>query len=65
MNSAKAGIQTQQPSARQRPQTGIEISFREWTFLIPKQDTRFRYMEVGKFFKMGWDLMSREDVETG
>lgn len=61
------GGQTQpsQSTARPRPRTEFENGFREWTFLIPKQNTRPQVLELGKFFKMGWDLTSKEHTETG
>ena len=33
--------------------------------MIPKQNTRFQVVEVGKFFAVGWDLTRKEDIETG
>ncbi|KAL9594881.1 MAG: hypothetical protein Q9179_005205 [Wetmoreana sp. 5 TL-2023] len=48
-----------------RPRTELETSFREWTFLIPRQNTRFQVVEIGNFFKMAWDLTSKEHIETG
>ncbi|CAF9942307.1 hypothetical protein IMSHALPRED_003470 [Imshaugia aleurites] len=61
------GDQTQppQPTARSRPRTEFENGFREWTFLIPKQNTRLLALDIGKFFRMGWDLTSKEHTETG
>ncbi|KAI4145818.1 MAG: hypothetical protein LQ340_006150 [Diploschistes diacapsis] len=60
-----ASTQPSQATARSRPRTEVETGFREWTFLIPKQRTRFQVLEIGKFFRMGWDLASKEDTETG
>ncbi|MCJ1286467.1 hypothetical protein MMC26_005812 [Xylographa opegraphella] len=54
-----------QSTAILRPRTELETSFREWTFLIPRQNTRFQVVEIGKFFQMAWDLTSKEHVETG
>ncbi len=64
---ADNGTNTKAPqsTARPRPRTEFESSFREWTFLIPRQDTRFQAVEIGKFFKMAWDLISKEHTETG
>ena len=47
------------------PRTEFENGFREWTFLIPKQNTRFQHVEIEKFFKKGWDLINKEHTETG
>ncbi|KAL8993845.1 MAG: hypothetical protein Q9169_006042 [Polycauliona sp. 2 TL-2023] len=60
-----ASTQPLQATARPRPRTELETGFREWTFLIPRQNTRFQVVEVGNFFKMGWDLASKEHTETG
>ena len=60
-----AGTQPLQSTARSRPRTEFEIGFREWTFLISRQNTRFQVVEIGNFFKMGWDLVSKEHTETG
>jgi len=60
-----ASTQPSQSTARSRPQTEFEIGFREWTFLIPRQNTRFQAVEIGKFFKVSWDLISKEHTETG
>ncbi len=60
-----ASTQPSQSTARSRPQTKFEIGFREWTFLIPRQNTRFQAVEIGKFFKVSWDLISKEHTETG
>ncbi|KAI4175839.1 MAG: hypothetical protein LQ343_001452 [Gyalolechia ehrenbergii] len=60
-----ANIQPQQSHTRPRPRTDIETSFREWTFLIPKQNRRFQILEIGKFFKLGWELLSTDPTETG
>ncbi|KAI4239984.1 MAG: hypothetical protein L6R40_005416 [Gallowayella cf. fulva] len=54
-----------QATARSRPRTELETGFREWTFLIPRRDMRFQVVEIGNFFKMGWDLASKEHTETG
>lgn len=32
---------------------------------MPRQNTRFQVVEIGKFFKLGWELISKEDTETG
>lgn len=53
------------PLHRLRPQSELQTGFREWTFLIPRQNTRFQVVEIGKFFKLGWELISKEDTETG
>ncbi|MCJ1349011.1 hypothetical protein MMC31_007245, partial [Peltigera leucophlebia] len=55
------GISTQSPqsTARSRPQTELETGFREWTFLISRQNSRFQS------FKMAWELTSKERTETG
>jgi len=65
--AGKNGTTTQPPqsTARSRPQSELETGFREWTFLIPRQYTRFQVSEVGKFFTVGWDLTSKEYTETG
>ena len=31
----------------------------------PETNTQFQVMEIGKFFKLGWELISKEDPETG
>ncbi|KAL9027440.1 MAG: hypothetical protein Q9196_004037 [Gyalolechia fulgens] len=48
-----------------RPRTDIEKSFRDWTFLIPKQNTRFQILEIGKVFKLGWELLNKDPTEIG
>ena len=65
--AGKNGANTQPPQSttRSRPQNELETGFREWTFLIPRQNTRFQVVEVGKFFTVGWDLTSKEHTETG
>ncbi|MCJ1347634.1 hypothetical protein MMC31_005862 [Peltigera leucophlebia] len=60
-----ANIQPPQSTARSRPQTELQTDFREWTLLIPRQNTRFQVVAIGKFFKLGWELISKEDTETG
>ena len=57
--------QSSQPNTRPRPQTEFEIGFREWTFLIPKQSTRYPSADIGKFFHAGWNLISKNHTETG
>lgn len=61
------GISTQSPqsTARSRPQTKLETGFREWTFLISRQNTRFQVGEIEESFKMVWELTSKERTETG
>lgn len=61
------GAKTQLPqsTARTRPRTDFENDYREWTFLIPRHNRHFPDVDVGKFFKMGWDLISKEHTETG
>ncbi len=66
--AGKNGANTQppQPTARSRPQTELENGLREWTFLIPRQNTRFQVVvDIEKFFKVGWELISKEHTETG
>ncbi|KAI9889600.1 MAG: hypothetical protein M1814_005107 [Vezdaea aestivalis] len=60
-----ANTQSPQSTAEAPPRLEIETSFRDWTFLIPRQNTLFRVVETGKFFKLAWDLISKEDTETG
>ena len=60
-----ANTQLPQSTARSRLRTELETSFREWTFLIPRQNTRLQVVEIGNFFKMAWDLTSKEHTETG
>lgn len=48
-----------------RSRTELENSFRQWTFLIPRQNKQFRDVETEKFFKLGWGLMSKDHTETG
>ena len=63
-----ASTQPPQSTARSRPRTEwtkFETGLREWTFLIPRQNTRFQVVEIGNFFKMGWDIASKEHTETG
>lgn len=64
---ADGGARTQslQTTAKLRPRTELETSFREWTFLIPKQNSRHQAVETDKFFKLGWDLVRKEHTETG
>ena len=57
--------QSSQPNIRPQPQTEFEIGFREWTFLIPKQSTRYPSVDIGKFFQAGWNLISKNHTETG
>ena len=61
----RADTQPPQSTARSRPQGELETGFREWTFLIPRQNTRFQAVEIGKFFKMGWELTSKEHTDIG
>ncbi len=60
-----ASTQPLQATTRSRPRTEFETGFRQWTFLIPRQNARFQAMELENFFKMGWDLVSKEHTETG
>ena len=62
-DSVKA--QSPQSAARHRPRTELETTFREWTFLIPRQNTRSQAVKIGDFFKMGWRLTGKGDTETG
>ena len=59
-----ASTQSLQVTARPRPRTEFETGFREWTFLLAKQNARSQVEEIGNFFKMGWDLASKEHTET-
>lgn len=65
MGENSVNSESPQSAARSRPQTKLQIGFREWTLLIPKKNTRFHVLEIGKFFKLGWELISKEDPETG
>ncbi|KAI4197444.1 MAG: hypothetical protein LQ348_002163 [Seirophora lacunosa] len=58
-----ASTQPSQTTAKSRPRTELETGFREWTFLIPRQNTPSQVVKIGNFFKMGWDLASKEDTE--
>ena len=60
------GVNTRplQFTARSRPRTELETSFREWTFLIPRQNARSQAVELESFFMMGWNLVSKEHTET-
>ena len=64
MAGADASPQLLQATDRSHPRTELESGFREWTFLIPRQNARFQAMQTKKFFNMGWDLVSKEDIET-
>lgn len=59
-----ASTRPQQSTARSQPRTEFETAFREWTFLIPRQNTRYQVVGIGNFFKVGWDLASKEHTET-
>ncbi|KAF6236089.1 hypothetical protein HO173_005717 [Letharia columbiana] len=59
------GTHATQSTARSQPLTEVENGYREWTFLIPRQNMRYQVVEIGKFFKMGWDLTSKGHTETG
>ncbi|MCJ1475096.1 hypothetical protein MMC13_003756 [Lambiella insularis] len=58
-----AHAQQPQPTAKLRPQTEFETAYRDWTFLIPRQNSRFHIVETWKLFKAGWDLMSKDHTE--
>ncbi|KAI4093451.1 MAG: hypothetical protein LQ344_002864 [Seirophora lacunosa] len=58
-----ASTQPSQTTAKSRLRTELETGFREWTFLIPRQNTPSQVVKIGNFFKMGWDLASKEDTE--
>lgn len=58
-------VESSQSTARSRPRTELQTGFREWTLFIPRKDTRFQAVTTGKFFKLGWELISKEDPETG
>ncbi|KAL8841355.1 MAG: hypothetical protein Q9170_000986 [Blastenia crenularia] len=60
-----SNVKSVKPDAKSRPRNEFETGFREWTFLIPRQDSRSQVRELGKFFGMGWDLISRDPTETG
>ncbi|KAL8941651.1 MAG: hypothetical protein Q9216_002114 [Gyalolechia sp. 2 TL-2023] len=60
-----ASKKPQQSHTGPRPRTDIETSFRNWTFLIPKQNTRYLIPEIGKFFQLGWEILSTDPTETG
>lgn len=59
-----ANIEPRQSTARSRPQTELQTGFREWPLFIPRQNTRFQVVAIEKFFKLGWELISKEDPET-
>lgn len=60
-----ANMQPRPSTIKSGPRTEFENGFREWTFLIPKQNARYQTLEIRKFFQMGWDLVSKEHTETG
>ncbi len=55
-----------QAISRPRERFGIESSFREWTYLISKRNiySRFLVVDTERFFKMRWNLMNQENIET-
>ncbi|KAL9598762.1 MAG: hypothetical protein Q9219_004259 [cf. Caloplaca sp. 3 TL-2023] len=63
--NANNSIQSLQHPGRSRPRNEHETGFREWTFLIPRQNARSPVLELGKFFRLGWDLLSRDPTDTG
>ena len=52
MSKNSVNTKSSQSTARSRPQTELETGFREWMFLISRQNTRFQVVEVEKFFKV-------------
>ncbi|KAL8718888.1 MAG: hypothetical protein Q9225_004034 [Loekoesia sp. 1 TL-2023] len=63
--ASSTNVQSPQSSTRSRPRTELETGFREWTFLIPRQNARFQSRELGSFFRLGWELISKDPTETG
>ncbi|ERF70407.1 hypothetical protein EPUS_05226 [Endocarpon pusillum Z07020] len=63
----KNDARTQAPrsTARSRSRSEWETGFREWTFLIQRQHTPARIADIERFFKLGWNLVSKEHTETG
>ncbi len=60
-----ATTQPPQSTARSRPQSELETGFREWSFLIPRRNTPFRVVEIGKFFKVGWEPSAKSIQKPG
>ena len=58
-----ANTQSPQSTAGPRPRTELETGFREWTYLIPKRNTRSQAVEIGSFFKIGWELASKDQAD--
>ncbi|KAI4189062.1 MAG: hypothetical protein L6R41_001729 [Letrouitia leprolyta] len=49
----------------QRQLSDIGKRFRDWTFLIPRQKASPQIPELGRFFTLGWDLLSVDPTEIG
>ena len=58
-----ANTRKSQSHATSRPRSELDVAFRQWTFLIPKQNVQEQIVEIGGFFKLGWELLSKGDVE--
>lgn len=43
----------------------LNASIREWIFLIPKKERTFGVLDLAKFFKLGWDLISKGYADAG
>ena len=63
-NENSATPMTPQSKATPKPQTEFETSFKEWQFLIPRQNGWSPTVDVRKFFRLGWDLMNKNHTET-
>lgn len=52
--------------SRPRERFEIEFNFREWTYLILKHNIYSRSLIINteRFFKMKWDFMNQEHIET-
>ncbi len=55
-----------QTISRSRERFKIKSSFREWTYLISKCNiySRFLVIDTERFFKMKWNLINQEHIET-
>ena len=65
MSKNSVNTKSSQSTARSRPQTELETGFREWIFLISRQNTQFQVAQSEKFFKVAWEFISKEHTETG
>ncbi|KAH8587828.1 P-loop containing nucleoside triphosphate hydrolase protein, partial [Bisporella sp. PMI_857] len=50
-----------------REESEIEASCRKWSYLIPRSNTNLYHpqnLDTKQFFKMGWDLIARDEAGT-